>query len=187
MRLLFSSYYSLGQNLSLLIGIKASGNASFNIVIALNNYEKIVFSLNDWHTISSTFPEIKKFFNCEKDIISLQLDNFLILQNTTEREIVFKNLQNWNTIRISKKQFEQIIALQQVISLRIAELQHFDELASEIFQHIVQSVVSKNTSHVTTSEIINHLQLYQPESRIEAEILVFFEKELNKSITELLP
>ena len=143
MTCVFSSFYPLGGNLSLITALKIRQSGSLEVVIIFRDYEQIILSEVDWVTIKECYKEIHNFFQNKGDKLTIRFSGHEVLTNLSSREIIIKSMSSWQTIRLNINNYLQLESLRQLITKRINELKKLEEPANQCLNELITNSIQE--------------------------------------------
>lgn len=193
MKGLQSYYFSLGDFLYLIINIQFSEEKSiFQIYIHLRNMHGLTFNIEEWETFYSKRKDILTYFHNPSKLLKLTLPFLTIYSESNGQNIILFSKTKHIQMIVSRKQFENLIALEMVINDKISFLESEVYLANIHYSKIINDTALFFFNEESNIKILDYETIYEKiismresTQNLMLEILVIYEKELISSILSI--
>lgn len=163
MKSVCSKFFSLGDHRSVVLGLEMTPNLGhFISLLSLvsETGERVLFTVYEVNQFFKWFPAIQDFFNKNKSSVGVrELSVNLELLFTSEKVVVIRSKLNWNTMRLKRQNFENLVSLKELISEKIERLETKRLRADIIFDTLVQT----GASYVLNNGASQHDQPKEPQ------------------------
>lgn len=204
MRCVSSSYFSLGDGLYCVTGLRCESNFVFKPVVALVSIEEAIFNAEEWIKFTQLQYDLNRYFLQGLTILEDNQTNKQILFNHKKTEIVIKCPTTYNTVKINKLQYLRIFELNIIIMKNLKKLQEKMDYLNFQMTHIIQQLTKslkekqgemmslcenvKNYLYmdprIKDSEIEDAIQKLDIGNQLIQEALIIYNKELKEALVE---
>lgn len=150
MKCINAKSFVLNANTILVCGIKCENTTGiFYPFVGIVQGDCITLCEDEWIQFLSLESVIKEYFAQPKDCHFIKnLQKHYILLNEEEAELVLKSGGSWHSVRISQKQYEQMVHFAPLINTHLSKIKK----KSPFYTYTVQKIVSDVAGWQDTSE-----------------------------------